>query len=341
MKNILKNKKNLTIFCVLIVVLAIAIAYLVYLKKPSNQNTEQEEIQERDLLSHVQIDDCIKLFDSLNAPTYEDIATSEYIDTLYLYHETEEEEFYLVCHTDIKYINEDGTSKDLHTALQDNSISLEELNKELEKRGMNQYQVIHEKNKQEEKNDEKTNEIESETEEKEKPTSNKNSTSSKNDKQTSSQQNTQNKNSSSSNSSTQSSNNSNNNATQSSGSNNSASTATTKPSSKEEDTKTLREQMAAAGQHWDFSTKAEAEAEYKKWVNRGFTAGYWQYVYGESDIAYEVYVKIIGRNHTCGITSDIIVPWRTLSPSLYDEVLYLRSLGYDCTGYCTRSGECY
>lgn len=224
-----------------------------------------------------------------NDLTYELLLESEYSNTLYKYYSNENQEYYLVCLTEIKY-----KEKDLSKIIEDGDLTLDELNQELKQNEIDSLKIV--RTIEEESSDEKektSNEVETD-----KTSSNSNKTTS-------------------------------NNSSSSSSNNNPSSGSAT--SSKEKDNATLKKQLAASGLSWDFNTKAEAFM--KKWVNRGFTAGYYVNNYGDSDTAYSGYIQLLAVNYSC-LESNLNVDWHNETSAMKYPILYLYSLEYDVSGKC-------
>lgn len=330
-KELFKNKKLVLTVGGIMALIVVCVIGLVLLK----QNNEEGEVQEPNKnttpvseekekptgLTFMKNEDCVSYIEKLEEVTYDTLLESEYSSSLYKYNQDEDNEYYLVCLVNIKY-----NDKDLVESLENKDLTIEDLNKKLKEQKLESLMISNSLKEEEKEEDSKEDDEKESTDKKEEPTKKPSSSSSSNKKPSSS--------------SNSSSNSNKNNSSSSNSSSNSKPSSGSSTSSKEKDNATLRKQLAAAGLSWDFNTKAEAEAFMKKWVNRGFTAGYYINNYGDSDTAYSGYVTT-GKSTTCGLTTTLTIDWHNETSTMTDKVLYLHSLGYDCTGYCTRDGICY
>ena len=113
-----------------------------------------------------------------NDLTYELLLESEYSNTLYKYYSNENQEYYLVCLTEIKY-----KEKDLSKIIEDGDLTLDELNQELKQNEIDSLKIV--RTIEEESSDEKektSNEVETD-----KTSSNSNKTTSNNSSSSSSE----------------------------------------------------------------------------------------------------------------------------------------------------------
>ncbi len=333
-KELFKNKKLVMIVGVITALIVISIITLIFLQAEEKETTIDtpdktttpvvDESKKDKQLKYTKNLDCVSYIEKAEATNYDTLLESEYSSTLYKYDSDENNEYYLVCLTDIKY-----NGQELTESIENKDLTIEELDNILKEQEVDSLKVVRDIKESEEEEETFKDDEEDEKE-----------TSSSTDKNTSSSNSTNNKNNSSS--SNNNKNNSNNSSSSGNSSNSKPSGGST-TSSKEKDNATLRKQLAASGLSWDFNTKAEAEAFMKKWVNRGFTAGYYVNNYGDSDTAYSGYVQLLAVNYSC-LKSNLNVDWHHENNNMKDPVRYLHSLGYDVSGLCAiydGSYECF
>ena len=317
-KELFKNKKLVMIVGVITALIVISIITLIFLQEEEKETTIDtpdktttpvvDEPKEDKQLKYTKNLDCVSYIEKTEEVNYDTLLESEYSSTLYKYASDEDNEYYLVCLTDIKY-----NDKDLVESIENKDLTIEELDTILKEQELDSLKVVRDIKESEENKEKDDEEDEKET-------------SSSTDKNTSSSNSTNNKNNSSS---------SNSNKNNSSSSSSSNSSSNSKPSggsttsSKEKDNATLRKQLAAAGLSWDFNTKAEAEAFKTKWANRGFYAGYYINNYGDSDTAYSGYVEARPSGN-CGTSEIFKVDWKNETSNMSYIWDYMQSLGYDC-----------